>query len=132
MWGKGNIVEAITEDHAIAVHDWRAGSEDMKEISNVREFTRDETARPIKELIQDRAVDDKDKILEYLKAFEPDCAAGMSLVDEVTGEIIDTGVNGYEDGQYYWDTRHIYHFEKYNLKLDNDFIAYVLNSPFFG
>ena len=99
----------------------------MKEISNVREFAGDETAKPIKELIQDRAINDKDKILEYLKSFDPDCAAGMSLVDEVTGDIIETGVNGYEDDQYYWDTRHIYHFEKYNLKLDDDFIAHVLN-----
>ena len=99
----------------------------MKEISNVREFTGYETARSIKELIQDRAIDDKDKILEYLKSFDPDCAAGMSLVDEVTGDIIETGVNGYEDDQYYWDTRYIYHFEKYNLKLDDDFIAHVLN-----
>ncbi len=98
----------------------------MKEISNVREFTGDETAKPIKELIQNTAIDGKEKIVAYLKSFKPDCAAGMSLTDEISGEIIKAGVNGYEDGLYYWDTRYIYHFEKYNLKLNDDFVCYVL------
>lgn len=98
----------------------------MKEISNVKEFTGEKNDKTIKELTQVEPMEDKHKILVYLKSFEPDCAAGMLLMDEMTGEILDSGVNGYEDGTFYWDTRHIYHFEKYNLKFNDDFIEHVL------
>ena len=32
----------------------------------------------------------------------------------------------YESGDYYWNTSDIYHFEKYDLKLNDDFVQYVL------
>lgn len=99
----------------------------MKEISNVKEFSAEDTFESVKELISENSIDGKDKILQYLKSFEPDCAAGMTLVDEITGADTGISVNGYEDGRYYWDTRHIYHFEKYNLKLNDDFVEYVLS-----
>ena len=98
----------------------------MQEISFVKEFG-SEIGKPIKEMISDSEIPEKAKILRYLMSFEPDCAAGMSLVDEVTGNTIDSGVSGYEDGEYYWDTREIYHFDKYNLELNVDFIKYVLS-----
>lgn len=99
----------------------------MKEISNAKEFSGDKSFASIKKLISDTEVPEKSRILRYLKSFKPDCAAGMTLVDEITGADVDSGVNGFEDGVYYWDTRHIYHFEKYNLKLNDDFVEYVLN-----
>lgn len=97
----------------------------MREISFVREFG-NERGKPIKEMVSKNEIQGKDKVLRYLKSFDPDCAAGMSLVDEVTGDTIDLGVSGYEDGVYYWDTREIYHFDKYNLELNTDFVEYVL------
>lgn len=98
----------------------------MKEISKVKEFSGDNSYSSIKELIG-KYIPEKDKILKYLKSFSPDCAAGMCLVDEITGEEVGIGVEGYEDGVYYWDTREIYHFEKYNMELQNDFLEYVLS-----
>lgn len=100
----------------------------MKEVSNVKEFTGEENDEPIKNLVQDRTIEEKSRVLAYMKSFKPDCAAGMSLKDEMTGEVLDSGVSGYEDGVFYWDTRHIYHFEKYNLKLNDDFIEHVLRT----
>ena len=50
----------------------------------------------------------------------------MCLTDEITGKDVNLSVEGYEDDAYYWDTRYIYHFEKYNLKLNDDFISHVL------
>lgn len=97
----------------------------MKEISKVREFSGDSSYATIKEVIG-KSISEKKKILQYLKSFEPDCAAGMLLVDEITGEETSNGVMGYEDGMYYWDTREIYHFEKYDMELQNDFIEYVM------
>jgi hypothetical protein len=35
---------------------------------------------------------------------------------------------GYSDGVYQWTSDEIYYFEKYNLKLYNDFITSVLQS----
>ena len=98
----------------------------MKEISKVKEFSGDNTHRTIKELVG-KEVTEKEKILRYLKSFDPDCAAGMVLVDEITREEVGNGVEGYDDGVYYWDTREIYHFEKYNMELQKDFIDYVMN-----
>lgn len=102
------------------------GRECMKEISNVREFSGEESFPTVKTLVSKKEIPEKGKILQFLKSFNSDCAAGMVLVDEITGENVDSGISVYEDGQYYWDTRHIYHFEKYNLKLNDDFIAHVL------
>lgn len=98
----------------------------MKEISEVKEFTRDNKHGSIKELIGND-IPGKEKLLRYLKSFKPDCAAGMILKDEITGEEVGPCVEGYEDGVYYWDTREIYHFEKYNMELKNDFVEYVMN-----
>lgn len=99
----------------------------MREISNVKEFSGDKNYASVKEMISNTEVPEKNKILQYLKSFKSDCAAGMTLVDEITGSDVDSGVNAYEDGIYYWDTRHIYHFENYNLKLNDDFVDYVLS-----
>lgn len=99
----------------------------MRNISFVREFNDSENALSIKDKISTNAIKGKDKILKYLKSFEPFCAAGMSLRDEITREMINSGVNGYEDGEFVWDTREIYHFEKYNLQLEDDFIQYVMD-----
>lgn len=100
----------------------------MKEISKVKEFSGDSAHKSIKEQIRDDEIEGKQKILKYLKSFHSDSAAGMSLVDEITGKTQKSGVEGFEDGLFYWDTREIYHFEKYNLELNEDFIQHVLNN----
>ena len=97
----------------------------MKEISKVRELTGDNSHASIKELIG-KSFLEKQKILQYLKSFEADCAAGMLLIDEITGKETSNSVMGYEDGVYYWDTREIYHFEKYDMELQDDFIEYIM------
>lgn len=99
----------------------------MKEISNVKEFSGEEKFKSVKNMISENEAAGKKEILQYLKSFEPDCSAGMILVDELTGKEVGSEVNGYEDGQFYWDSRHIYHFEKYNLELNKEFIEKVLN-----
>lgn len=100
----------------------------MKEICNVKEFSGDDSFLSAIELVSSDAIPEKEQVLKYLKSFDIDCTAGMSLLDEITGEDVGVGVNGYEDGDYYWDTRHIYHFEKYNLKLDERFVHHVLKA----
>lgn len=86
----------------------------MKEIANAMKFDKNEIAQ-------------KKDVLAYLKSFEPQWAAGMLLVDEVTKETMGEGVEGYEDGEYFGDSRDIYHFEKYNLILSEAFIKHVIS-----
>jgi hypothetical protein len=37
-------------------------------------------------------------------------------------------INLYTDGIYEWDDEEIYHFEHYNMKLDDEFIKHILNN----
>ncbi len=69
----------------------------------VFEFTGE--GKPVKELISDKEIEGKDRVLKYLNFFEADCAAAMSLKDEITGkELVGRGVLGYEDDRWFWDT----------------------------
>ena len=53
----------------------------------------------------------------------------MSHKDEITRHTTDKGVSGYTDEEagWYWDDRMVYHFEKYNMRLSEDFLDYVLS-----
>lgn len=75
----------------------------------------------------DDAIDSKDKVLAYMKSFEPEYCSTAYVDDIVTGA--ETGIDelGFFDGEYTWYSHWIYHFEKYNLKLNDDFIAHVLS-----
>ncbi len=93
----------------------------MKSISNYREFTRNPN------LLINNVCESKKLILDYLNSFKTICASGMWLKDVIDGSIINIQVLGYSDGEYLWDTREIYHFEKYDMKLNDDFIQHVLD-----
>ncbi len=70
----------------------------------------------------------KDKILSYMKS-APVVAATTALVtDYLTKEQFYKANNAHSDGAYQWYEDEIYHFEKYNLKLSDDFIQHVLNN----
>ncbi len=72
----------------------------------------------------------KQIILEYLKnaSFVSSCTTDK-VIDCVTNKKTNIQIVAYHDDKYYWDDRYIYHFEKYNFKLNDDFIQYVLNRP---
>lgn len=67
----------------------------------------------------------KDKILEYLKNGEKIAAYVGIAKDVFTGESIPEEWLLYTDGVYRWNTRTIYHYEKYNLVLLDEFVEYV-------
>jgi hypothetical protein len=68
------------------------------------------------------------KVLEYLKKYDEYSVSAHEVVDQYTNR--NTGVTSsvYTDGNYWWRTEDIYHFEKYNVKLRPDFVCQVLNS----
>jgi len=66
--------------------------------------------------------------LQFLQAYYPNVASSGTVIDNVTGEeVIDLYDCGYYDGKYYWDETDIYHLEKYNMPINQEFIEYVLS-----
>ncbi len=69
----------------------------------------------------------KQRILKFLNSVPFDCAAAGYFNDVITGELMESiSWVGYESGQWFWDSQDIYHFEKYDLELDPEFIQYAL------
>ena len=74
-------------------------------------------------------IKNKSQILSYMKSFsEPSAYTSQPVIDRFTNQELDKINNAFSDGTYTWYATEIYHFEKYNLKLNNDFIEYVLNN----
>ncbi len=88
----------------------------------------------IKYIYQDNNIKIGDKVpyknilLKYLRSFKPNFAFGANIHDYVTNTDVKDRYNaGYEYNGYFWTETDIYHFEKYNMPLKQEFINYVLN-----
>lgn len=70
----------------------------------------------------------KIRILKYLKNLGVTISVAPGYdIDRTTGQLIpDSTIKVYADGDYIWDSETINLFEKYDLKLSNDFIEHVL------
>ena len=81
----------------------------------------------LESITSDTPIEHKQEILMYLKSF-PECAfTSQPVYDKFTKQNLDSVDNAITDGIYTWYKSEIYYFEKYNLKLNNDFIEYVLD-----
>ena len=69
----------------------------------------------------------KEEILAYMKRFPFSAYTSQPVYDFFTGEETAPADNQRTDGVYIWYESWIYHFEKYNLKLNDDFVQYVLS-----
>lgn len=49
--------------------------------------------------------------------------------DYIGKEFTDITIEGYEDGEYYWETTQIYYFDKYDIKLDMEGNICPTNRP---
>lgn len=67
----------------------------------------------------------KQMILEYMKKQSVFSYTTAPAIDAYTGKIVADYDNGITDGEFYWHRLTEYYFEKYNLKLNDDFIEYV-------
>lgn len=69
----------------------------------------------------------KEKLVEYLKKGEEYGFTSQPAQDFVTGEVLGDEVdNLLTDGQYFWSFSTAYHVDKYNIKLLDEFVDYVL------
>jgi hypothetical protein len=72
-------------------------------------------------------IKNKDKILKFLKNQKILATATSYFYNDITNSNTNIPLVAYTDNTYVWDTRDIYYFEHYDLKLNDDFIEYVLN-----
>ena len=68
------------------------------------------------------AIPNKNQIIRYMKNCKVIAAAPGRMKDAFDGNIIPGEMLAYSDGTYYWGAETIYYFDKYNLKLPDDFI----------
>ncbi len=71
--------------------------------------------------------EDKHLILKYLKEHKT-VAVKCCLIHDYVQDIITTlGTEIHSDGEYNWGDDEIYHFENYDIELNEDFVEKVLN-----
>ena len=95
-------------------------------IAKYKENDGDEYAS-IFDLISDNAIDGKSKVLAYLKSKKDVGIALRYVREQITGESTGIELACFVDGNFAWTTDTIYHFEKYNLKLSEEFLKSVLD-----
>ncbi len=95
----------------------------MKRISDWKEFV----AKANLGKIQSDKLSDgsKDRILKFLKSQQPDAVAACYTKDEISGISTNTPLCSYVFDEYYWDSRDILYFEKYDMPLYSDFIKSI-------
>ena len=73
-------------------------------------------------------IKEKKIITQFLKNFKPNFATSGFIMDYVKNQKIEKHYNmGYEYNGFYWNEEDIYHFIKYNMPLNQDFIDYVIS-----
>lgn len=100
----------------------------MKEITSYRETSENVNGTSVKEGIH-KPCSQKKMILAYFKKYSDEyTVVTRAAVDHLTGKnIASESARSYYDGVYAWTNEEVYLFEKYDLKLNGDFIDYVLN-----
>lgn len=69
----------------------------------------------------------KNRVLEYLRKGKIIAVAPGRIRDIFTDEAVPGEILAYSDGKYYWNSETIYYFEKYNMKLPDEFINRILD-----
>ena len=67
-------------------------------------------------------IENKAKVLQYMRSCKVIAAAPGRMIDAFSHATIPGEMLAYSDGEYYWGSEAIYYFEKYNLKLPDDFV----------
>lgn len=78
-------------------------------------------------LCTENEIANKNDVLKYMKSVKIDAYSTDYVFDVVTTKKTTIDEVIYSDGEYLWSSSWIYYFEKYNLKLNDDFIEHVLS-----
>lgn len=69
----------------------------------------------------------KEIVLKYLKSFKYSWVSSQCIIDKKENKLINIAYMLYNDGKYEWSSSEIYHYEKYDLILNSDFIDHIVN-----
>lgn len=97
----------------------------MRDIVKFKEIFGDEYPL-LESMISSQEDSNKKTIAEYLKNGKHIAESPARLVDFMTGEPLRMPLSMQSDGVYSWRSDIVYYYEKYNLKLNSDFIDHVL------
>ncbi len=99
----------------------------MKEITSYIEMTQNKDDVSLKKFIGYR-LNEKEAILKYFKEHDSETAIiTCASTDYISGEKLSNSVTCFDDGEYCWTSEEVYHFKKYDLKLNDDFVRHVLS-----
>ena len=93
-------------------------------IGKYREIYNDNSLPSIKENIH-IPLENKDRILRYMKRFKSTSSSPAIVNDVITGERLSIPLECSNDGVFAWRSDIVYYLEKYDLRLDPDFIQHV-------
>lgn len=99
----------------------------MKFITDYKEFDGDQSVSLLDNLSSE-AIDGKEKVLNYLRNGDDDGVRCSGVYDYVKDEPMLDTIRLFTDGEFYWDSEEIYHFDKYNIGLNQEFILKALNT----
>ena len=77
-----------------------------------------------KNVYQGEEIKNKQLILKYLKSFKPSWFTSAKVIDNISKKALSAVDNLYDDGIFEWSESEIYHFEKYNMPLNDNFISH--------
>lgn len=97
----------------------------MKFITHYAEYDSEEEAKLL-DNISEHEIESKEIVLQYLKGGTDAGVRCSAVYDFVENASTGKTIHCYTDGEFEWDDSEIYHFENYNLKLDNEFIEKIL------
>lgn len=99
----------------------------LKEITSYIEMTQNKDDVSLKKFIGYR-LNEKEAILKYFKEHDSETAIiTCASTDYISGEKLSNSVTCFDDGEYCWTSEEVYHFKKYDLKLNDDFVRHVLS-----
>lgn len=96
----------------------------MKFITDYKELGGNQNASLL-DYLEKEPIDNKEKTLDYLKNGKDNGIRCSVVYDYVKDESMSETIKLFTDGEFNWDSEEIYHFEKYNLRLNEDFIKKV-------
>ena len=70
----------------------------------------------------------KQDVLEYMKNGKSYCASARVVKDRVTGDSTSIEDDWKTDGVFCWSQETIYHFEKYNAPLADEFLSHIIKN----
>lgn len=80
----------------------------------------------VRDFITDEELYDKAKVIAYLKSQKRVAGCPRAAIDCLTGAEIAPSYSVFTDGEYDWCDFLIYHIEKYNIVLPQDFIEHIM------